>query len=153
MPTNMRNILPIFKINYLPIGIQSMALLKKLALASVISAAMLVNAPSAIAGKVANQTQAEVVQSLDDTVTAAEAALVGIQNRSDKETVMALLKKAKQTAKTIESSVVLSDRDRAMARVNKARSAFRKGQFEKSEALMTEAVQRFKDLRTKFHNF
>ncbi|MBT3812347.1 MAG: hypothetical protein HOE45_10200 [Gammaproteobacteria bacterium] len=131
-----------------------MDLLKKLVMAFFVSFAMLAVAPSAMAaGKTENQTQAEVVQSLTDTVTASEEALAAMKSSADKETVMALIKKTKQTAKTIQSSVVLAQRDRALNRVAKARGAYKKGQTEKAIALMEEAVQRFKDVEAQYHNF
>ena len=133
-----------------------MALLKNLVLAFFVSFAMLATAPSAIAkpaGKVANQTQAEVVASLDDTVTAVEAVLTAIQSGADKDDVMALFKSAKQTAKTIESSVVLAQRDRSLGKLKKARSAYKKGDIEKSEELMVIAIDSFKMTRKKFHDF
>jgi len=107
-----------------------MGLLKKLTLAFFVSFAMLAVAPSAIAkpGKIANQTQAEVEQSLLDTIAVAEETLAAMKSGADKETVMALLKKTKQTGKTIESSVVLANRDRALTKVKKARSAYKKDQ-------------------------
>ena len=133
-----------------------MGLLKKLTLAFFVSFAMLAVAPSAIAkpaGKVANQTQAEVEQSLLDTITAAEEALALMKSGADIDTVLAALKKSKQTAKTIESSVVLADRDRALSKVAKARGAFKKDQHEKAEELMEQAVAGFKKVNEKYHNF
>jgi len=133
-----------------------MTSLKKLVLALFISSAMLAAAPTVVAkpaGKVANQTQAEVAQSLDDTITAAETALAAVQNGTDKKETMALFKSTKQTAKTIESSVVLADRDRALNRVMKARSAYKKGNIEVAEKFMVEAVERFKKVKAKYHNF
>lgn len=131
-----------------------MDLLKKLMLTSIVGLAMLVTAPAAFsAGKVENQTQEEVRQSLLDSISAAEEALAAIKSNADAETVLDLLKKTKQTAKTIESSVVLVDRDRALAKVNKARSAYKKDQRDKAEELMIQAVDKFKKLNEKFHNF
>ena len=131
-----------------------MGLLKKLVMAFFVSFAMLAVAPSAIAaGKVQNQTQAEVAQSLTDTITVAEETLAAMKSGADKETVMALLKKTKQTAKTIESSVVLANRDRALGKVKKARSAYKKDQHEKAEELMGQAVDKFKKVEQQYHNF
>ncbi|HIG64342.1 MAG TPA: hypothetical protein EYQ43_01955 [Methyloprofundus sp.] len=131
-----------------------MDLLKKLVMAFFVSFAMLAVAPSAMAaGKTENQTQAEVAQSLTDTVTVAEETLAAMKGGADKETVMALIKKTKQTAKTIESSVVLARRDRALAKVSKARGAYKKGQQEKAEDLMEKAVKGFKDVKAMYHNF
>jgi biopolymer transport protein ExbD len=133
-----------------------MGLLKKSILAAFVSTAMLTTTPSVMAkpaGKVANQTQEEVAQSLIDTIDAAELALTAIQSSADKKETMKLLKATKQTAKTIESSVVLADRDRALNRVMKARSAYKKDNIEEAEAYMIEAVERFKKVKDKYHNF
>ena len=133
-----------------------MGLLKNLTLAFFVSVAMLATAPSAMAkpaGKVANQTQEEVVQSLLDTITAAEDTLALMKSRADTDVVLASLKKCKQTAKTIESSVVLADRDRALSKVGKARLAYKRDQHAKAEELMEQAVERFKKVNEKYHNF
>ena len=133
-----------------------MTSLKKLVLAIFISTATVAVAPSAMAkpaGKVENQTQAEVAQSLIDTIAAAEAALLAVQNGTDKKETMAAFKNCKQTAKTIESSVVLADRDRALNRVMKARSAYKKDNLKLAEELMIEAVERFKKVKDKYHAF
>lgn len=133
-----------------------MSSLKKLVLALCVSSAMLAAAPVAVAkpaGKIANQTQEGVKQSLLDTIAIAEETLAAMKNGTDKDTVMALLKKTKQTAKTIESSVVLADRDRALGKVKKARSAYKKDQHAKAEELMTQAVERFIKVNEKYHNF
>ena len=131
-----------------------MGLLKKLTLAFFVSFAMLAMAPSAIAaGKVANQTQAEAVQSLLDTITVSEEALALMKSGADTDVVLAALKKTKQTAKTIESSVVLADRDRALSKVGKARLAYKRDQHAKAEELMEQAVKGFKKVNEKYHNF
>ena len=133
-----------------------MSSLKKLVLAVCVSSAMLAAAPAAIAkpaGKIANQTQEGVKQSLLDTIAVAEETLAAMKSGAEKDTVMALLKKTKQTAKTIESSVVLADRDRALAKVKKSRSAYKKDQHAKAEELMEQAVVRFIKVNDKYHNF
>ncbi|NOQ14689.1 MAG: hypothetical protein GQ583_09475 [Methyloprofundus sp.] len=132
-----------------------MSSLKKLVLAVCVSTAMLAAAPVAIAkpGKIANQTQEGVKQSLLDTIAVAEETLAAMKSGVEKDTVMALLKKTKQTAKTIESSVVLADRDRALAKVKKSRSAYKKDQHAKAEELMGQAVERFIKVNEKYHNF
>ncbi len=133
-----------------------MTSLKKLVLAIFISTATIAVAPSAMAkplGKVQNQTQEEVAQSLTDTVATAKAALLAIQNGTEKKETMAAFKTCKQTAKTIESTVVLADRDRALNRVMKARAAYKKDNLKLAEELMTEAVERFIKVEKKYHNF
>jgi len=133
-----------------------MSSLKKLVLAFFVSFAMLAAAPSAMAkpaGKVANQTQEEVEQSLLDTITTAEEALALMKSGADTDVVLAALKTCKQTAKTIESSVVLADRDRALSKVGKARLAYKRDQHAKAEELMEQAVVGFKKVNEKYHNF
>ena len=133
-----------------------MSLFKKLVMAFFVSFAMLAAAPSAMAkplGKIQNQSQEGVAQSLDDTVAVAEETLAAMKSGADKDTVMALLKKTKQTGKTIESSVVLANRDRALGKVKKARSAYKKDQHAKAEELMAQAVDKFKKVREQYHNF
>ncbi len=132
-----------------------MSLLKKLVLAFFVSFAMLATAPSAIAkpGKIANQTQEGVKQALLDTISVAEETLAAMKSGAEKDDVMAMLKKTKQTAKTIESSVVLADRDRALSKVKKSRSAYKKDQHAKAEELMEQAVERFIKVNEKYHNF
>ena len=132
-----------------------MSSLKKLVLAFFVSFAMLAAAPSAMAkpGKIANQTQAEAVQSLLDTITVSEEALALMKSGADTDVVLAALKKTKQTAKTIESSVVLADRDRALSKVGKARLAYKRDQHAKAEELMEQAVKGFKKVNEKYHNF
>lgn len=131
-----------------------MDLLKKLVIVFFVSFAMLAVAPSTIAaGKIKNQTPAEVEQALIDTVEVAKETLMAMQNDVDKITVLALIRKTKQTAKKIQSSVVLADRDRALARVSKARGAYKRDQHEKAKELMQQAVDRFKQVKEKYHNF
>ncbi|NOQ65027.1 MAG: hypothetical protein GQ582_11005 [Methyloprofundus sp.] len=130
--------------------------MKKVALAFVVSSAMLAAAvptTAVAAGKVANQTQEGVAQALLDTISAAEETLAAMKSGAEKDDVMALLKKTKQTAKTIESAVVLADRDRALAKVKKSRSAYKKDQHAKAEQLMEDAVERFIKVNAKYHAF
>lgn len=63
---------------------------------------MLATAPSVMAkpaGKVANQSQAEVAQSLTDTVTIAEETLAAMKSGADKDTVLALIKRLSKRLK------------------------------------------------------
>lgn len=101
-----------------------------------------------------NKTEAasQTVQALIDTINAAELTLFAIQSNADNDTVMYLLKSTKAAAKTINSTVLLSDRDKTLARVGDARSAYIKDKIETAEALMIEVVERFIILKEKFHN-
>jgi len=133
-----------------------MSLLKKVVLAGFISTAMLATAPSVMAkpaGKQANQTQEGVAIALDSTVEAVEAVLAGVESGVDMETGLALFKTAKQSSKTIESATVYALRARAQGSLKKARSAFKKGQTEKSIELTKVALEKFKGVRTAYYNF
>jgi hypothetical protein len=131
-----------------------MSLLKKVVLAGFISTAMLATAPSVMAaGKQANQTQEGVAIALDSTVEAVEAVLAGLEAGVDMETGLALFKAAKQSSKTIESASVYALRARAQGALKKARSAFKKGETEKSIELTKVALEKFKGVRTAYHNF
>lgn len=133
-----------------------MGLLKKLVMAFLVSFAMFAVAPTAMAkpaGKIANQTQEGVKQAFLDTIAIAEETLAAMKGGADKEAVMALLKKTKQTGKTIESAVVLANRDRALGKLKKARSAYKKDQHDKAVQLMEQTVERFIKLNEQYHNF
>jgi len=133
-------------------------LLKKLTLALFVSVAMLAAAPSAMAkpkGKIENATPAETVVSIDETVALAEEALKAIKEGSlEKDAMMKLFKTVKQKAKTIESTVTYSIRERALSRLGKARLAYKKGKDQAEvEALMLKSLDTFIDLRNRYHNF
>lgn len=128
--------------------------LKKLILAFFFSFAFLATAPSAFAvGKIENATPAETVIAIDETLVLAEETLAAIKDGTDKETVMPMFKKTKQSAKKIESTVTYMLREKSLGRLSKARSAFKKGDTETAEAKMTEALKLFKELKTKYHDF
>ncbi len=133
-----------------------MSLLKKVVLAGFISTAMLAAVPSAMAkpaGKQSNQTQEGVALTLDSTVEAVEAVLTGLEAGVDMETGLALFKAAKQASKTIESSTVYALRARAQGVLKKARSAFKKGETEKSIELTKVALKKFEGVRTAYYDF
>ena len=128
--------------------------LNKLILASFVSLALLVTAPSTMAvGKIENATPAETVVAIDKTLEVAEETLAAIKSGADKDSVMALFKTTKQSAKKIESTVTYMIRERSLGRLKKARSAFKKDDLETAEEKMEETLKMFKDLKDKYHNF
>jgi anti-sigma factor ChrR (cupin superfamily) len=132
-----------------------MTLFKKLLLALFVSMAMIATAPVTLAaGKTENQTTAETVKHLDNMVALVletQAAMTSAD--ADRDSVLALFKKTKQEAKAVQSSVVLSVRDRGLARLTKARSAYKKGKMEEAKEWMTKAVTVLTAAKDKFHNF
>lgn len=133
-----------------------MSLLKKLALASIVSSAMLVAAPSAMAkpaGKIENQSQAGVLQAFDDSITAIEAAQTALTSGADRDTVLALMRTAKQELNRIESATVNREKERANGLLKKSRSAFKKGKMDLAQEKMSEAVMKFTALKQIYLNF
>ena len=133
-----------------------MSLLKKLALASLVSVSMLAAAPSAMAkpaGKIANQTGEGVLQAFDDSIAAVVAAEAAMHDGTEKDTVMALLKTAKQELNRIESATVNRAKEKANGALKKARSAYKKDQLEIAKVKMADAVTQFKGLKQIYLNF
>lgn len=131
-----------------------MDLLKKVLLAVFVSAAMFSAAPATMAaGKIQNATAEEVSQAIEDAISNSEAALAAMQNGEDQDAVLALLKSTKQASKRIESNIVDRLRSKANSRVSKARSAYKKGENEKAQALLSEATEIFKEVQSKYKSF
>ena len=133
-----------------------MSLLKKLALASLVSVSMLAAAPSAMAkpaGKIENQSAEGVLQAFDDSIAAVEAAQDAMNSNADKDTVMALLKTAKQELNRIESATVNRAKEKANGILKKARSAYKKDQHEVAKVKIKDAVEAFKGLKQIYVNF
>jgi hypothetical protein len=131
-----------------------MALLKKVVLALFVSVAMLATAPSAIAaGKVENQSPEGVLRAFDTAISAVEAAQTALESGEDEDTVLGLMKEAKQTLNQIESATVNREKERANGLLKKSRSAFRKGDLEKAKSLMADTVAKFISLKQIYLNF
>lgn len=132
--------------------------LKKLSLALFVSVAMLGAAPSAMAkpaGKIENATAADTVVAIADTIALSEEALQAVKDGSlEKAEMMALFKKVKQRAKTIESTTTYMLREKALGRLGKARLAYKKGKDQSEvEAKMVKAVETFKEMKARFEEF
>ncbi|WP_031434598.1 hypothetical protein [Methylomarinum vadi] len=131
-----------------------MDLLRKVLLAVFVSVAMFATAPATMAaGKIENATAEEVSQAIEDAISNSEKAVAAMQSGADEDTVLGLLKATKQASKRIESNVVDRLRSKANSRIAKSRSAFRKGDKEKAQALATEALDIFKEVKSKYHSF
>ncbi len=133
-----------------------MALLKKVVLALFVSVAILATAPSAIAkpaGKIENQTPEGVLQAFDVAISSVEAAQTALESGEDKDTVLGLMKEAKQNLNKIESATVNREKERANGLLKKSRSAFRKGDLEKAKSLMSDTVAKFSSLKQIYLDF
>ncbi len=131
-----------------------MDFMKKAALALCLSMPLATTAPNLMAaGKIANATAAEVAEAIDKTIQSSEETLAAIKSGADKNSVMAMFKTTKQHAKKIESTVTFSIRDKGLARLKTARSAFKKENMRKAEDYMAQAIDIFKKTKAKYHNF
>jgi hypothetical protein len=133
-----------------------MALLKKVVIALFVSTALLATAPSAIAkpaGKIENQTPEGVLHAFDVAISSVEAAQTALESGEDKDTVLGLMKEAKQNLNKIESATVNREKERANGLLKKSRSAFRKGDLEKAKSLMSDTVAKFISLKQIYLDF
>ncbi len=131
-----------------------MDLSKKGLLAVLVSVFIFAASPSTTAaGKIENATAEEVGQAIEDAIRYSEEALSAMKNGGDEDSVMALLKSTKQASKRIESNVVDRLRSKANSRIAKARTAFKKGDVAIAEASLSEAVDIFKEVQTKYKAF
>jgi len=131
-----------------------MAILKKVLLAAFVSTAMITTAPVTIAaGKIEKATPQEVKEAIVETISLSEETLAAVESGAEKEAVLDLFKRTKQSSKRIESNIVDRLRQTANSRLSKARSAYRKDDKETTIGLMTEVVQRFNEIQKKHSAF
>jgi hypothetical protein len=131
-----------------------MALLKKVVIALFISTAMLATAPSVIAaGKIANQTPEGVLLAFDEAIASVEAAQTAMLSGEDKDTVLGLMKEAKQNLNQIESAVINREKERANGLLKKSRSAYKKDDLETAKELMSKTVAKFAALKQIYVTF
>jgi len=132
--------------------------LKKLTLALFVCVAMLASAPSAMAkpaGKIENASPEATVIAINETIELAQEALKSLKsNELEKKEMMALFKTVKQRAKTIESTTTYMLREKALGKLGKARSAYKKDK-EQAEvvALMEKSVVVFKAIKVRYDEF
>lgn len=135
-----------------------MVLLKKLTIAVFVSVAMLAAAPSAIAkpkGKIENATPEATVIAIDESIELAAEVLKAIEaDELSKEDMLALFKKTKQKAKTIESTTTYMLREKALSKLGKARSAYKKGKDKTYvSSLMEKSFEVFKAIKVRYNEF
>lgn len=123
----------------------------------VLCLAVLGMSPSTMAakpmGKIENKTAAETEVTIDNAIEKAEETLAAIKNGTEKDAVMALYKETKQLTKEIESTVIYLLRQKALERLSKSRSAFKKGKVELAEEKMVEALEKYNELKNRYHSF
>ena len=119
---------------------------------------MIATVPSAMAkpkGKIENATPQATVIAIDESIELAAEVLKAIEaDELSKEDMLALFKKTKQRAKTIESTTTYMLREKALGKLGKARSAYKKDK-EQAEvvALMEKSVVVFKAIKVRYDEF
>lgn len=121
-----------------------MALLKKFIMAFLISVAMFATAPSVMAAEGGpKETLADVIKYNIETIEA-------MKNGDDRDSVLALLKKTKQTSKSIVISGPADlPRSKANIKIKKSRKAYRKDDMEAALSFAEEALELYKKAKNK----
>lgn len=124
---------------------------KKLIFSIFLATAMVgTSSVSMAAGKIENATTEDVKKAIDDSINYTNEALSTLNAGGDKEAIMALIKKAAQAAKRIESNRLDVLRNRTTARLKKARFAVKRDQPEDAANLLGEALKGFQEIKAQF---
>jgi len=135
-----------------------MSLLKTAVLALSLSTAMMAVSPSVMAaekkaGKIKNQSGAEVLVAFDDSIAAIEAASDALNSGAEKAEVLALMKKAKQAMNAIEAATVNRAKQEANKHLRLSRKALKGSDMGEASAEMALAVASVKNLKEIYLNF
>ena len=109
-----------------------------------------VSSVSFAAGKIENATTEEVKIEIDNAIKSTEDAIAAIQNNDGQDSILGLIKDAKQASKKIESNRLDVKRNRAAARLAKARSAVKKGENDSALGFLSEALAGYQEIKTLF---
>ena len=117
---------------------------------SVLIAASIASMPSvsSAAGKIENATTADVKEAIDNTIKSIEEAVANLNNGGDKDEVMALILKAAQSSKRIESNSLDVKRSRATSALKKARLAVKNDKKELALGSLTDALKGFQEIKS-----
>ncbi|MBU2570246.1 MAG: hypothetical protein KJ725_09450 [Gammaproteobacteria bacterium] len=102
------------------------------------------------AGKIENATPEEVAASIAGAAQKSEDALAALKNGEADETVLELIKGARQDSKRIEVGRLDVKRTRAAAHLKKARRAVRKGDKAQAEASLIEAIKGYQEVKAEY---
>lgn len=128
-----------------------MSFLKKFLLSIMIASSMgAISSASFAAGKIENATTAEVKEEIEKAINNTADAITAIQNNEGQDSVLGLIKNAKQASKRIESNRLDVKRSRANSSLAKARSAIKKGKNDAAIASLTKALDGFKEIKRLF---
>jgi hypothetical protein len=124
-----------------------MKLLKQLTLVLAIAFSFASISPAMAAGKIENATAAQVKEAAEAAISSSEQALLGVQNGTNQEVVFQHITAARQESKRIEVGRLDLKRNQGSAKLKEARVAITKGEKEKAEALLAEAVKIYQEIK------
>lgn len=128
-----------------------MNFIKKLLFSIVIATSMgAVSSTAIAAGKIENATTADVKEAIDNTIENIQQAITSLQNGGDKDGTLELINNARQSSKRIESNRLDVKRNRAVARLKKAKFAIKRDQNDSALALLSEALTRYQEIKSLF---
>jgi len=124
-----------------------MDFLKKVILALFVSISMIAVTPAVMADVPEPASMEEVAESIEEAIKLSGQTLAALKANESKDSVLALFKATKKESKKIESTPVERTRFKASQKMSKARLAFKKGNSEAAEELMTEVVELFEKVQ------
>ena len=128
-----------------------MNFIKKLLILIVMATIMGAVSPTVFAaGKIENATTADVKEAIDNTIENIEQAITSLQNDDNKDSVLELINNARQSSKRIESNRLDVKRNRAVARLKKAKFAVKRDQTDSALALLSGALTRYQEIKSLF---
>jgi hypothetical protein len=124
-----------------------MKLLKQLTIALALASSFGSFSPAMEAGKIENATAAQVKEAVEAAIADSAQALLGVQNGANQEVVLQHITTARQESKRIEVGRLDVKRNQGSAKLKEARVAVTKGEKEKAEALLSDAVKIYEDIK------
>jgi hypothetical protein len=124
-----------------------MKLLKQLTIALALASSFGSFSPAMAAGKIENATAAQVKEAVEAAIADSAQALLGVQNGANQEVVLQHITTARQESKRIEVGRLDVKRNQGSAKLKEARVAVTKGEKEKAEALLSDAVKIYEDIK------
>lgn len=124
-----------------------MKLLKQLTIALALASSVGSFSPAMAAGKIENATAAQVKEAVEAAITDSEQALLGVQNGANPEVIYQHITTARQESKRIEVGRLDVKRNQGSAKLKEARVAVSKGEKDKAEALLSDAVKIYQDIK------
>ena len=102
---------------------------------------------SSSAFAVANATYEKVWVAIESTITKVEEAKNALKNGTDKDALIDMVSEARQLQKDIANNDLDVKRNRASAKLKKARRAIKKDELESAHVLLVDALNRYQEIK------